>query len=114
MDGSEHAAKLLKELRLAFPAPEEVTDGHTACAEHERREFQSISQACGPQRLERLQEHLLDEIVSGRRRTQVTQAVETNARTHPATHFGLGLAVAFGNALRKSGVTHLGGHRHLF
>jgi hypothetical protein len=114
MDRSEHAAKLLKELRLAFPAPEEVTDGHTACAEHERREFQSISQACGPQRLERLQEHLLDEIVSGRRRTQVTQAVKTNARAHPATHFGFGLAVAFGNALRKSGVAHLGGHRHLF
>lgn len=57
---------------------------------------------------------MLDEIVGGGGRVQVTQAVEPNARTQPATYLGFGFVLAFGDALYKSGIAHLGEHRHLF
>src|SRR6185436_12501518 len=90
LDRYEHAAELLEELLLALRAPPEVEHGHAARAEHERRELHRIAQASGPQGLERRQQHLLDEVVGGGRRPQVTQAVEPDARTHPATYLRLG------------------------
>jgi len=61
------------------------------------RELVGLSQASGPQRFENLQQYLLHQVVSGRGRSQVAKAVESNPRPHPSTHLLFGFTIAPGN-----------------
>src|SRR5262249_48062344 len=60
-----------------------------------------LSQPIAAQRFERLEQHLLNEIVCGSRRSQVAKAIQSNPRCHAAAQFGFRLAIAVSNAWRE-------------
>ena len=96
---------------LPAGAAAQVEHGHPARAQHERRELVRLAQPAGPQRLDRLEEHLLHQVVCRGGRPQVTEAEEPDARSHAAAHLGLRLVVASGDPLNEVGICELDVHR---
>ena len=95
---AQDRSELRQQLFLPVRAAAQVEHGHPARPEHELRELARLAHAGRAQRFEHLQQHLLDEIVCGRGRPQVTKTIEPNPRPHAAAHFGFGVAIALGDA----------------
>jgi len=108
--GHEHTAKLFEQLFLAARTPALIEDRHAAGAEHEVGQLVRIPQPAGPKRLQHLHQYLLNEIVRGRGRPQMPQAVQADAWSHASAHLGLGLGVARSDSLRKGGIAQFDVH----
>ena len=110
----EIASEPLQQLFLASRALLQIENGHAARAQDELGESVQFPQASRPERAEDLHEHLLHEVVGGRRRSQVAQAIEPDSRAHAAAHFGFRFAIAVSDPRREVGVAQPDIHRAPF
>ena len=106
-----------KPLKQAFPssnASAQIEHRHPAHSQHEGCELLRLSQTAGAQSFECLDKNLLYQILGGRSVSQVTQTIETNARSHPADQLGLGIGITGADLVDQLGIIQLNVHEHTF
>src|SRR5262249_12075501 len=84
--------KLFEDTFLSLSPATQVENGHPACSQYERCELVRLTQTAVSEGFDYRDQNILRQILRSVHISQVPQAVETDARSHPATLSPLGLA----------------------
>lgn len=85
--------KLAEQMLLSLSGPAQAEHRHPASAQHEGRQLPGLTQPTRSQRFERRDHDLLCKVLRGVFVSQVAQAIQPNARSHPAEQFGFSFTV---------------------